>query len=124
VIAGVTMAAATLGVIAGAEHEEGKELARTMGLTTFALANLLFSFTARDKLRSVFSLDTFNDRTFLLASLLSVGAIIFATELRFFQRILDTQELTGAQWLICIGAGMVVVAVSEIYKLWLRRRGG
>ena len=37
-----------------------------MGMTTFAIANLFFSFTARDELRSVFSLDTFNDRTFLI----------------------------------------------------------
>ena len=78
-----------------------------MGMTTFAIANLFFSFTARDELRSVFSLDDFNDRTFLMTSLMSVGAIIFATELRFFQRILDTVELTGNQWLICIGAGAV-----------------
>ena len=60
---GSSWRAATLAVIAGAEHEEGAELARTMGVTTFAIANLVFSFTARDELRSVFSLDTFNDRT-------------------------------------------------------------
>jgi Ca2+-transporting ATPase len=122
VVAGVFMAAATLAVIAGAEHEEGKELARTMGLTTFALANLFFSFTALDRVRSVFSLDGLNDRTFLLTSLLSVGAIVFATELRFFQRILDTVELSGRQWLICIGAGALIVAVSEVWKFFLRRR--
>ena len=84
------MAGATLGVIAGAENAEGEGLARTMGMTTFAIANLFFSFTARDELRSVFSLDTFSDRTFLTTSLMSVVAIILATELRFLQRILDT----------------------------------
>ena len=31
-------------------------------------------------------------------------------------------ELTGNQWLICIGAGLTVVVVSEIWKLVLRRR--
>ena len=62
------MAVATLAVIAGAEDAEGVDLARTMGLTTFAIANLFFSFTARDELRSVFSLDTFNDRTFLVTT--------------------------------------------------------
>jgi Ca2+-transporting ATPase len=122
VVAGLVMAAATLAVIAGAEHEKGAELARTMGMTTFGIANLVFSFTARDKFRSVFSLDTFNDRTFILTSLLSAGAIVFGTELQFFQRILDTVELTGNQWLICIGAGVLVVAVSEAWKLVLRRR--
>jgi len=122
VVAGFVMAAATLGVIAGAEHTESDALARTMGLTTFSLANLFFSFTARDALRSVFSLDTFSDRTFVVTSLMSAAAIIFGTELGFFQRILDTEELTGNQWLICIGAALAVVAVSEVWKLVLRRR--
>jgi Ca2+-transporting ATPase len=120
-IAGLVMAASTLAVIAGAEHDESEALARTMGMTTFAIANLLFSFTARDAVRSVFSLDTFNDRRFVIASLLSAAAIVFGTELRFFQRILDTVELSGNQWLICIGAAMSIVVVSEIRKLMLRR---
>jgi Ca2+-transporting ATPase len=53
---------------------------------------------------------------------MSVAAIIFGTELRFFQRILHTEELTGRQWLICIAAGLVIVAVSEARKFLLRRR--
>jgi len=122
VVAGFVMAAATLGVIAGAEHTESDALARTMGLTTFSLANLFFSFTARDALHSVFDLETFGDRTFVIASLASVAAIIFGTELRFFQRILDTKELTGNQWLICIGAALSIIVVSEVWKLMLRRR--
>jgi P-type Ca2+ transporter type 2C len=122
VIAGLVMAAATLAIIAGAEHEEGAQLARTMGLTTFGIANLLFSFTTRDDRRSVFSLDTFNDRTFVILSLLSAGSIVFATELRFFQRILDTVELTGNQWLLCIAGGSLIVVASEIRKFLLRRR--
>jgi Ca2+-transporting ATPase len=122
VVAGLVMAVATLAVIAGAEHNEGEQLARTMGLTTFAIANLFFSFTARDELRSVFSLDTFNDRTFVTTSLMSVAAIIFVTELQFFERVFKTVELTGNQWLICIGAAASIIVVSEIYKFVLRRR--
>ena len=122
VVAGLVMAVATLVVIASAENAEGDELARAMGLTTFSLANLFFSFSARDALRSVFSLDTFSDRTFVITSLLSAGAIILATELRFFQRILHTVELTGSQWLICIGAAVTVVVVSEAWKFVLRRQ--
>ncbi|HWI72104.1 MAG TPA: cation-transporting P-type ATPase, partial [Baekduia sp.] len=83
VIAGLVMGGSTLAVIAGAEHEEGADLARTMGVTTFAIANLVFSWTARDELRSVLSLETFNDRRFVLTSLLSAGAIILATESEF-----------------------------------------
>ncbi|HWK28359.1 MAG TPA: cation-transporting P-type ATPase [Solirubrobacter sp.] len=117
VVAGVVMAVATLAVAAGAEHDGSEQLARTMALTTFAIANLLFSFTARDERHSIFNLDTFNDRTFVLCSLLSAAAIVLATELRFLQRILDTIELSGRQWLICIGAGATVVLASELWKL-------
>jgi P-type Ca2+ transporter type 2C len=121
VIAGLVMAASTLAVIAGAEHDDGTGLARTMGLTAFSIANLLFSFTARDQLRSVFSLETFRDRRFLTASLMSAAAIIFVTELQVFHRVFDTVELTGEQWLICLGAGATIVVASEIRKLLLRR---
>src|SRR5215217_2933915 len=121
VIAGLVMAAATLGVVAGADDAEGDALARTMGMTTFAIANLAFSLTARDELRSVFSLDTIGDRTFLMASLMSAVAIVLATEVQFLHRILDTVPLTGNQWLICIGAGLTIVVASEIRKLLLRR---
>src|SRR3954468_5218752 len=86
VVGGIVMAAATLAVAAGAEHSHGENLARTMALTTFSIANLLFSFTAKDKVHSVLSLDTFNDRTFIVSSLLSAAAIIMATELGFLQR--------------------------------------
>ena len=122
VVAGLVMAIGTLAVAAGAEHDHGEELARTMALTTFALANLVFSFTTRDDLRSVFSLDTFSDRTFVIASLASATSIILATEFGFLRRILDTVELTGNQWLICIGAALPIVVASEIRKLVLRRR--
>jgi hypothetical protein len=92
-----------------------------MALIVIAI-NLVFSFTTRDDLRSVFSLDTFSDRMFVIASLASATSIIVATELGFLQRILDTVELTGNQWLICIGAGVPIVVVSEIRKFLLRRR--
>jgi Ca2+-transporting ATPase len=120
IIAGLVMGATTLAIIAGAEHEEGPELARTMGVTTFAITNLVFSFTARDELRSILSLETFNDRRFILTSLMSAAAIILATESQFLHRILDTTELTGNQWLICIGGGLVIGVVSELRKLLLR----
>jgi Ca2+-transporting ATPase len=123
VVAGLVMAVATLAVAAWAENQHGEDLARTMAMTTFAIANLMFSFTARDELKTIFSLDTFSDRMFLKASLLSVVAIVLATELGFFQRVLDTVPLTGDQWLICIGAGLTVVVASELWK-WAARRDG
>jgi Ca2+-transporting ATPase len=47
--------------------------------------------------------------------------LVLATELRFLQKGLLTQSLTGLQWLACIGLALVVPIVVEVDK-WIRRR--
>jgi P-type Ca2+ transporter type 2C len=123
-IYGFVMGAVTLGVAWIVDDNHGTVLARTMALTTFALANLFFSFACRDERRSVFSTDIFEDRRFLMMSGLSFAAIVLATELGVFQRFLETEPLSFRQWLVCIGLGLVVLLVSEVRKAILRRREG
>jgi len=53
---------------------------------------------------------------------LSVLAILLAPQLDVLNRILDTVPLTLHMWLICIVSGFAVVALTEIRKLFLRRR--
>jgi P-type Ca2+ transporter type 2C len=119
---GLVMGLGTLGVIWGADDSSGAVVARTMGLTTFSLANLFYSFTTRDELLSVFSLDVLEDRRFLYVSGMSVAAIVLGTELGLFQRILHTVSLSLNEWLVCVAVAAIVVGVSEIRKLVLRRR--
>jgi Ca2+-transporting ATPase len=121
-IAGLVMALGTLGVAWWAQDEHGIPLGRTMAFTTFALFNFFFSFTARDERRTIFSLETFEDTKFMLASGLSVLAILFGTEFNLFQRFLETTGLSLEQWLVCIAVGFTIIPVSEIRKLILRRR--
>jgi Ca2+-transporting ATPase len=121
---GFVMGAVTLGVAWIVDDNHGTVLARTMALTTFALANLFFSFACRDERRSVFSTDIFEDRRFLMMSGLSFAAIVLATELGVFQRFLETEPLSFRQWLVCIGLGLLVLLVSEVRKAILRRREG
>jgi Ca2+-transporting ATPase len=66
-------------------------------------------------------MDIFDDRRFLMMSGLSVVAIVLTTELRVLQRFLETTHLSFRQWLVCIGLGLLVIVVSEIRKLILRR---
>jgi Ca2+-transporting ATPase len=94
-----------------------------MGVTTFAIMNLLFSFCSRDEKRSVFDLEVLEDKKFLMFSGMSVAAIILGTELGVLHRILDTVSLTLDQWLACIVVSLTVVAASEARKIVLRRRG-
>jgi P-type Ca2+ transporter type 2C len=121
-LVGAVMAAATLGVLAWADGHYDTTVARTMGMTSFSIANLFYSFCERDELESVFSLDVLRDRRFLMFSGMSVIAIILAPQLDLMNRILDTTALTVHQWLICIVAALATVALTEIRKLVLRNR--
>jgi P-type Ca2+ transporter type 2C len=124
VIAGLVMGGATLGVIWWADdHYGNRTLARTMGLTTFAISNVVFSFTTRDERRSVFSLDVLEDKVFLMCTGGSLLAILFGAELGVFQRILGTVHMDRNQWLVCIVVGLAIVPVSEARRLLLERRG-
>jgi P-type Ca2+ transporter type 2C len=122
-IAGLVLGGATLGVIGwAADHYGSSAIARTMGLTTFSISNVMFSLCTRDERRSVFSLDVLEDRMFLLCSGGSLAAILFGTELGVFQRILGTVHLDIHQWLVCIVVGLAIVPVSEARRLLLERR--
>jgi Ca2+-transporting ATPase len=121
---GFVMGATTLGVIAWADHKHGTAVARTMGVTTFAIANVFLSFCVKDELKSVFDTETFADRRLLKMTGLSALAILFGTELGIFHRILGTVSLTGKQWIVCILVALSVVVVSEVQKAVLRRRAG
>jgi P-type Ca2+ transporter type 2C len=122
VVAGIVLGGTTLGIIWWADDAHGTAVARTMGMTSFAIANVFLSFTVKDDRRSIFTMETFTDRKLLLASGLSAVAILFGTELRIFQRILDTVTLTGQQWIACILLAGTTLVASEIRKFVLRRR--
>jgi len=121
-VCGLVIGGTTLGVIWWADDAHNTDVARTMGMTMFAIANVFFSFCVKDDLRSVLSVETFADRRLLQASGLSALAILFGAELGIFQRILGTVSLTGAQWVVCLLAALSIVAVSEIQKFFRRRR--
>jgi Ca2+-transporting ATPase len=122
VFCGLVMGGFTLGLIWWADDAHGATFARTMGMTSFAIANVFFSFVAKDDLKSVLSLDTFDDRRFVIATGISIASIILGTELGIFQHVLGTEHLAGKWWLLCIGVALPVVVVSEIRKLLERRR--
>ena len=121
-IAGLVMGGSVLGLIAWADNHYDATVARTMGLTTFALANVFFSFTTRDERRSVFSLDVLEDRMFLMCTGGSLLAIVFGAELGILHRILHTVHLDLHQWLTCIVIAFAIVPVSEARRWWLERQ--
>jgi Ca2+-transporting ATPase len=121
-ISGFVMAAITVGLAKWADDNHGHAVARTMAMTTFAIANLLFSFTALDEKKTIFSLDTVSDRKFLMFSGLSAAAIFLGTELGPLNRLLQTTPLDRAEWGVCLALPLTIVIASELWKWFLRRQ--
>ena len=89
------MAIGTLGVISWADQALGLDIARTMGMVTFALFLLLFSIESKDERDSAFSLDTFSDKTFVITTSGSFVLLILSTVLSIFQAVLKTVGSTS-----------------------------
>ena len=121
IVVGLIMGVGTLGVISWAEQAHTRPIAHTMGAVTFSLYALFFSIATRDERRTVFSLDTFSDKTFNIATGVSVLTLILSTVLGPFQKLLKTTALDLRQWLICTGVALTIIVASEIRKA-IRRR--
>ena len=124
-IAGLVMGGTTLGLIAWADDTYGGPVARTMGLTTFAIGNLLFS--SRRATSGARCSRSTSSRTgcSCTAAPAPCAAILLGTELGILQRILNTVHLSLHQWLVCIVVALAIVPVSEGRRLLLaaaRRR--
>ena len=83
VFCGLVMAVGTLGVLPGRSDQYGDVVARTMGVTTFALFRLFSSLETADEDESLFGGSILGNRPLLIASgLCRCVTIILATELR------------------------------------------
>ncbi len=118
VFIGLVMAVGTLGILAWANDAYGDVVARTMGVTVFSLYRLFSSLESADENESLFGGSILGNRPLLIASGLSIVAIIAATEIGFFQRLLGTTSLNGDQWLVCIVVALSVIVVEEVRKLF------
>jgi Ca2+-transporting ATPase len=121
ITAGLVIGAGTLGVISWAEQVHTQAIAHTMGVVTFSLYALFFSIATKDERRTVFSLDTFSDKTFLIATGVSVLTLLLATVFGPLEAFLKTTTLDVQQWLICTGVALSIIVVSEIRKAVRRR---
>src|SRR6516225_2650599 len=122
VTVGLIVGAGTLGVLSWAEQVRTEAVAHTMGVVTFSLFALFFSIATKDEQRTVFSLDTFADKTFNIATGVSVLTLILSTVFGPFEALLKTTHLDLAQWAICTAVALSVIVASEIRKA-IRRRG-
>jgi P-type Ca2+ transporter type 2C len=55
-------------------------------------------------------------------TLMGVLVMLLTTELGFLQAWLDTDALTGGQWLVCVGLALSFAIIVELDKVWQRKR--
>ena len=91
-------------------------------MVTFSLFNVVFALEALDERASAFSAQLLRNGTLIKTTFLSILATILATEVRFFQSLLDTTSLSLGQWAACLLVACSVVVVAEAWKFVLRRR--
>jgi len=118
---GLVMGVGTLGVISWAEQAHTQAIAHTMGVVTFSLYALFFSIETRDERRTAFSLDTFSDAKFVIATGVSILTLLLTTVFGPLQTFLKTTSLDVRQWFICLAVALSIVVVSEIQKAVRRR---
>jgi Ca2+-transporting ATPase len=120
-VAGLLIAVGTLLVVAWGEDRYDLATATTMGLTTISLLHIVAALEWRDPYKTIFGRDTFANGRF---NRLMLGALVLtflATTIDGLQVILDTVDLNGDQWRVCLIAVLGYLALAEIGK-WILRR--
>ena len=117
IVAGLVMAAATLGTISWATQQYDESVGRSMGVVVFSLCQIWFALETANEDRTIFSSEMLENPTLLKTAIVAFLFTIAATELGILNRLLDTVNLTLHQWWICLLVSLLVIAVAEVKKL-------
>ena len=115
----------TVGILALRQWAEGAygdvTVAATMSLMAFAFYHIINGLENSHRTRTVFSMETFNDRRQIYLYGFVLLMMILGSEMGFFQRIMNTTGLTFNQWMIAALVALPLLIFEEILKFFLRR---
>ena len=120
-ITGLVISIGVLIVVSWGETRYGLAVATTMGFVTTALMHIVASVEWRDPERTIFTGSTIANGRFNLMVLLALVFTFMATTLNGLERILETVDLSGAQWRACWLAVLAYLVFAELEKLILPR---
>lgn len=93
--------------------------ALTMAFLTLGLIQLFHAFNSKFITKSIFCKDTLKNKWFNLAIIVS-AIIMSAVEIPGLTSLFKVTELNIAQWLVVLTAGILMIAIVEIIKLFQR----
>ena len=125
-LVGLFMSAAIdLVIVFGRDHYGNVAIGSTMGLVAFSLMLVVAAFESRDEKESILRMETFDNNVVNLTILIEVVLAILIARGGLLTSLLNTQALTGRQWLI--GGALPALALFilwELGKLIARRASG
>ncbi|TFD31710.1 cation-translocating P-type ATPase [Cryobacterium cryoconiti] len=125
---GLVMAAGTLTVLTQApalfpESAGDAAFATTLAFTSFVFFQVFNLLNVRSDTHSVFSLQTFTNRSIWLALAAVIILQVLVVQIDMLQGLFDTTALTGSQWGLCVLVGSSVLWIEEIRKAIVRATG-
>lgn len=93
--------------------------ALTMAFLTLGLIQLFHAFNSKFITKSIFCKDTLKNKWFNLAIIVS-AIIMSAVEIPGLTSLFKVTELNLAQWIVVLTAGILMIAIVEIVKLFQR----
>jgi Ca2+-transporting ATPase len=121
ILLGLLMTIATL-VLEVLYTPGGDAVMYTMGFAVFSLMNVSMALAVRSETQSALNRDIISNRHQLLLFGLALLLTFLPTELEIFASRFGLTRLSGNQWLICFGFAIALLLVSEVVKVFMRRR--
>ncbi len=120
-IVGLFMAAATLILTQIGKTTYGSlQVGQTMALASLALMNIAAALNLRFPDKSAFGRSTLSNSRLLYAFAWAFIATVLITSVPFLRDLFATSDLTLNQWGLCFLPALLLLAVGEVFKLFLR----
>ncbi|MCY7287593.1 MAG: cation transporting ATPase C-terminal domain-containing protein, partial [Cryobacterium sp.] len=125
---GLVMAVGTLTVLTQApslfpDSAGNPVFATTLAFTTFVFYQVFNLLNVRSDTHSVFSLQTFTNRSIWVALIAVIILQILVVQIDVLQGLFDTTSLSATQWGLAVLIGSSVLWVEEIRKAVVRATG-
>jgi Ca2+-transporting ATPase len=103
-------------------YASGDPAWQTLLFTTLIFNQIMLALGVRSEDQSLFTIGLFSNRAMVWAFLSTLVLQLLVIYVPFLQRIFGTQALGVRDVLIALGAGVVVLFGTEVWKWFMRRR--
>jgi Ca2+-transporting ATPase len=101
---------------------EALRTAETMAFLTLSLCELFRAYTVRSERASLFQIGVFSNKWMQYAVGVSMALLLLVCVVPFLQEIFNTHWMTGTEWAVVAGLGIIPAISEEITKFFLRRQ--